>query len=288
VVRLRSTLTAPYRREIRNFDILFSTLKTQSMNVLRLLCFIVLSFAFGTVGTVQAAADKPPNIVFFLVDDLGWADMECYGNTFHETPNVNRLAKQGMRFTDAYAACPVCSPTRASIMTGKYPATLNLTDFIPGHWRPWAKLVVPKMNLELPHREVTFAEALKKAGYVSGSFGKWHLGGPTHNPDSQGLDEFIVTGGRHFAPNFRTTPKTEVKKNEYLGDFLTRTAEGFMEKHREKPFVLYLSHYAVHIPLEAKQKLIEKYEKKPKPSRGVNNPIYAADLAPLTESIRRV
>eukprot|EP00913_Durusdinium_trenchii_P008845 g8311.t1 len=147
-------------------------------------------------------------------------------------------------------------------MSGKYPATLNLTDFIPGHWRPYEKLVVPKMNLQLPLKEVSLAEMVKPAGYVSGSFGKWHLGGPGHNPDKQGFDDWVVTGGRHFAPNFRTTPKTPVKKGEYLGDFLTRQAERFMEKNRDKPFLLYLPHYAVHIPLEAKRELVEKYRKK--------------------------
>ncbi|MFQ5731584.1 MAG: sulfatase, partial [Planctomycetaceae bacterium] len=168
--------------------------------------------------------------------------------------------RQGMRFTNAYAACPVCSPTRASIMSGKYPATLNLTDFIPGHWRPYEKLVVPKMNLQLPLDEVSLAECVKPAGYVSGSFGKWHLGGPAFFPDKQGFDEYVVTAGRHFG--FRTMPRIPVKKGEYLADFLTRRAERFMEENRDKPFLLYLPHYAVHIPLQAKRKLVEKYRKK--------------------------
>jgi uncharacterized sulfatase len=200
-----------------------------------------------------------------------------------------------MRFTNAYAACPVCSPTRASIMTGKYPATLNLTDFIPGHWRPWEKLVVPKMNLALPHAEVTFAEALKKANYVSGAFGKWHLGGASHNPDSQGFDEYVVTGGRHFAPNFRFTAKPPLlpddrpRQQEYLGDFLTRRAERFLTDHQDERFVLYLSHYAVHIPLEAKPGLISKYEKKtPKPADRINNPTYAAMVEHIDQSLGRI
>ncbi|GAB4139665.1 MAG: hypothetical protein Tsb009_08710 [Planctomycetaceae bacterium] len=226
------------------------------------LCLVVLFTSLLTIADEADAAKRPPNIVFFLVDDMGWNDTEPYGNKFHETPNVTKLAKQGMRFTNAYAACPVCSPTRASIMSGKYPATLNLTDFIPGHWRPYEKLVVPKMNLQLPLKEVSLAECVKPAGYITGSFGKWHLGGPSHYPGQQGFDDWVVTGGRHFAPNFRTTPKKEVKKGEYLGDFLTRQAERFMEENRDKPFLLYLPHYAVHIPLEAKQKLVEKYAKK--------------------------
>ena len=156
---------------------------------------VAMAHCLSAFNLCKAAADdpatskRPPNIVFFLVDDMGWTDPHCYGNDFHETPNIDRLAAEGMRFTNAYAACPVCSPTRASIMTGKYPATLNLTDFIPGHWRPWEKLIVPKMNLQLPLEEVTFAEELKRAGYVSGAFGKWHLGGRANFPAAQGFDD---------------------------------------------------------------------------------------------------
>lgn len=221
----------------------------------------VLLLVLGFVSLADAAK-RPPNIVVFLVDDMGWNDTEPYGNKFHETPNVTKLAKQGMRFTNAYAACPVCSPTRVSIMTGRYPARVGITDFIPGHLRPWAKLTVPPIHNQLPLSEVSLAEMVKPAGYVSGSFGKWHLGGRTHYPDKQGFDDWIVTGGRHFAPRFRTTPKVKVKKNEYLGDFLTRHAERFIEKNRDKPFLLYLPHYAVHIPLEAKEKLVAKYRTK--------------------------
>ena len=259
-------------------------------------CVLLVAVLSGL--TLQAADDtgksadaekRPPNIVLFLVDDMGWIDSACYGNPFHETPNIDRLASQGMRFTDAYAACPVCSPTRASIMTGRYPATVNLTDFIPGHWRPWDKLVVPKFNQELPHSEVTIAEALKPAGYVSASFGKWHLGGATHNPDSQGFDEMLVTGGRHFFPNFSTTPRAEVADGAYLADVLTDRAERFMEQHRDEPFFLYLPHYAVHIPLEAKQELIAKYERKqPKPPGRVNNPVYAAMVEHIDQSLGRI
>lgn len=234
------------------------------------------------------AADKKPNIVFFLVDDLGWSDLGCYGNRFHETPTIDRFAKQGMLFTDAYAACPVCSPTRASIMTGKYPATLNLTDFIPGHWRPWAKLIVPKFNQQLPYKEITIAEALKPLGYTSGAFGKWHLGGRRFFPDSQGFDEFLVTSGRHFAPNFRTIPRMKVPKGQYLADTLTDRAERFLETNKDKPFFLYLSHYAVHIPLEAKDELVEKYRQKKKPATGVNHPVYAAMVEHVDRSFARI
>lgn len=221
---------------------------------------LMIVFVFSILRTLPA--EEPPNFLIFLVDDMGWIDPECYGNPLHETPNINRLAEQGMRFTDAYAACPVCSPTRASIMTGKYPATLNLTDFIPGHWRPYEKLVVPEMNMHLPLKEQTFAELLKEKGYASGSFGKWHLGGRSHYPDKQGFDEFVVTGGRHFAPRFHTTPREDIPDGTYLADYLTGKAEDFLERHKEDRFVLYLPHYAVHIPLEADEALVDKYREK--------------------------
>ncbi|MDC0307521.1 MAG: sulfatase [Planctomycetaceae bacterium] len=241
------------------------------------------------IGPPLMEAAERPNFLIFLVDDMGWVDPECYGNPFHETPHINRLASQGMKFTDAYAACPVCSPTRASILTGKYPATLNLTDFIPGHWRPWEKLVVPKMNLNLPLAEKTFAELLKPAGYVSGSFGKWHLGAATHYPGQQGFDEFTVTGGRHFAPKFKTTPQEDVPDGTYLANYLTDKAEDFLERHQSDPFVLYLPHYAVHIPLEAEEELISKYEQKTKTDkRRVNNPTYAAMVEHIDHSLGRI
>lgn len=238
---------------------------------------------------LRAEAKRSPNIVLILADDMGWNDLACYGNRFHETPNIDRLAKQGMRFTNAYAACPVCSPTRASIVTGRYPARIGVTDFIPGHWRPWEKLVVPKIHNELPPSEVTFAEMLKSAGYVSAAFGKWHLGGADNYPGHQGFDDFIVTGGRHFSPRFRTTPKVPIEDGTYLGDFLTDQALRFIDQNRERPFVLFLSHYAVHIPLEAKPALINKYKnKQPKPDGFVNNPIYAAMVEHVDESVGRV
>lgn len=248
----------------------------------------VAGLAMPRVLSGASRAGRPPNIVFFLVDDLGWADVGCYGNRFHETPNIDRLASQGMRFTDAYAACPVCSPTRASIMTGKYPARLNLTDFIPGHWRPYEKLRVPDNILQLPHAEVTIAEALAPANVVSGSFGKWHLGGWKWFPHTQGFDEYIVTHGPHFAPGIKTTPKRKIPKGTYLADFLTDQAEQFVRTNQDKPFLLYLSHYAVHIPLQAKKETIAKYEAKPKPPKGVNNPIYAAMVEHVDDSVGRV
>jgi uncharacterized sulfatase len=233
---------------------------------------------------------KKPNIVFILIDDLSWADLGCYGNQFHETPHIDRLAKQGMRFTDAYAASPVCSPTRASIVTGQYPARIGLTDFIAGHWRPYEKLRVPINRTQfLPLESATFAEALKTAGYQCAYFGKWHLGGRDHFPDKQGFDSMLVSfGWGHFFPTVKTIPPIEVEEGSYLSDVLTTEAEKFIEANKKHPFCLYLSHFAVHIPLEAKQELIDKYSKKPKPPTGVNHPIYAAMVEHIDHSVGRI
>ena len=241
-------------------------------------------------GTVARAdeTDRPWNVVFILADDLGWADLGCYGNRFHETPHLDRLASQGVRFTDAYAACPVCSPTRASVLTGKYPATLNLTDFIPGHLRPWARLVPPRFNQQLPLEEQTIAEVLKPRGYVSGAFGKWHLGGRPFFPDRQGFDSFVVASGRHFAPRFRTVPPHKVAAGTPQADFLTQEAIDFMRRNRNRPFFVYLSYYLVHIPLEAQKKRIAYYQRKKKPEGGVNNPVYAAMVESLDRNVGRV
>lgn len=206
--------------------------------------FLFASFLFlaatAYAGSPAAfAASKPPNIVLILIDDLGWADMPCYGNTFHETPAIDRLAAGGQRFTDFYAAAPVCSPTRASLMSGQYPARLGLTEFVAGggHWRPFEQVVVPTVLDQLPLEVQSLAEVLKPAGYTSGYFGKWHLGGDAkHGPRQQGFDEAITSGGRHLAPHFRTQPKTLVEEGTYLSEFLTDRTLDFIEKNQQQPF----------------------------------------------------
>lgn len=244
---------------------------------------------------------RKPNFVFILIDDLGWADLACYGSTFYETPNIDNLAREGMRFTDAYAACPVCSPTRASIMTGKYPARLHLTDWIKGHAAPNAKLRVPDWTMYLKHSEVTIAEALKSAGYVSASVGKWHLGDDaSYYPDKQGFD--INIGGywagqppTYFSPYKRegavnnSIPTLEDGEDgEYLTDRLTDEALSFMEDNKDKPFFLYLSHYAVHTPIEGKKEKAARYEAKIQPGQKQKNPVYAAMIESVDESVGRV
>ena len=242
----------------------------------------------GTASVPEEAKRRPPNIVFILIDDLGWSDLPSYGNAFCGTPNIDRLARQGVRFTDFYAAGAVCSPTRAGIMSGQYQARFGITDFIPGHWRPFEKLVVPEVTRNLPAALTTMAEALHDAGYATGHFGKWHLGGQGSQPPDHGFTTAVTTGGRHFAPRFRTTPKMDVPDGTYLADFLTDRALEFIDRNRSRRFFIHLSHYAVHIPLEAKAGTIKKYEKKPKPAKGINHPVYAAMIEHVDESVGRV
>ena len=164
--------------------------------------FFYLSMILMCVAcTPQAPAPStPPNIVFILADDLGWADLPCYGNRFNEAPRLDELAAEGMRFTNAYAAAPVCSPTRASIQSGQYPAHVGITDFITGHWRPYEQLRVPKNRTQyLPEEVVTMGEAMQSAGYATAYFGKWHLGwSDEHMPGNQGYEDWRVQRGRNF------------------------------------------------------------------------------------------
>ncbi len=171
----------------------------------RLLRRLALVALLAVLPTLASAAPKP-NFIFFLIDDLGRSDLGCYGSKFYRTPNLDRMASRGMKFTDAYAACPVCSPTRASIMTGKYPARLHLTDWLPGRGDlPAQRLARPIINQQLALEEVTIAERLKAAGYVTAHVGKWHLGGEGFEPEKQGFDINIAgdhtgTPMSYFAP----------------------------------------------------------------------------------------
>jgi len=178
-----------------------------------------------------------------------------------------------MRFTNAYAACPVCSPTRASILAGQYPARVGITDFIPGHWRPWEKLIVPENRLQLPLEAITIPEALKEQGYATAHIGKWHLGGRDYFPEHQGFD-MAIQGGTN-------------RKDKRVTSYTDKAIE-FIQANSDKPFFIHLSHNTVHIPLEAPQELVEKYQNKAKPQTGVNNPTYAAMVEHLDNSIGRI
>ena len=242
--------------------------------IFRILFFLALSTILTTCKTKEVDNNNnKPNIIFFLVDDLGWTDLSCYGSTFHETPNIDQLAKEGIRFTNAYASCPVCSPTRASILTGKHPARLNITDWIPGSDPQDRPLLGTKDQHELPLAENTLAEALKQIDYQTAFFGKWHLGEQGYYPEDQGFD---VNKGGHWAgqpASYFYPYKNERKRwdvpnlengedGEYLTDRLTQEATQFMSAQKDNPFFLYLAYYSVHTPIQAKPKLEEKYHTK--------------------------
>ena len=218
------------------------------------------------------AADKP-NIVLIFADDLGINDLGCYGRKDHRTPNLDKLAAQGMRFTSAYCAQPICSPSRAALMTGKCPARLHLTNFLPGRAdAPTQRLKQPRMEGQLPLEEWTIAELLKGAGYATGLFGKWHLGGVDHSPTAQGFDEVVTPPGN-------TKPSdVEGGKGEYA---ITAAAEKFMEANKERPFFCYLPHNNPHIPLGAKPALIEK-------NAASYHPTYAAMIETLDDTVGRM
>ena len=217
-------------------------------------------------------ANKNPNIIFILIDDMGWKDISCYGSSFYETPNIDRLAAGGMRFTDAYAACPVCSPTRASIMSGKYPATLGATD-----WFDWAGTTHPSHGklLEAPYvnhlslEEKSVASALKDGGYNTWHLGKWHLGTREYYPNKHGFD--VNIGGfafgsppkGYFSP-YAIETLEDGPDGEYLTDRLTDEAIKLIENNDGKPFFLNLWHYTVHIPIEAKEEDVRRFEEKAK------------------------
>ncbi len=207
-----------------------------------------------------------PNIVFILIDDMGWMDTGFQGSSFYETPNLDRLAMQSMRFTDGYAAAPVCSPTRASILTGKYPAALPITNFIAGMGS--GKLLSSPYLHYLPLEEHTLASALRDGGYATWHVGKWHLGDEPYWPEHQGFD--VNIGGfsdgmpkqGYFSP-WGNPRLPDGPEGEYLTDRLTDEAVGLIEQRDpDKPFFLNLCYYSVHVPIQAKEHLIEKYRRK--------------------------
>ncbi|MGD9126086.1 MAG: sulfatase [Planctomycetia bacterium] len=251
-----------------------------------------LSITSFTLVTRAAETVKPvekPNFVFILVDDMGWRGLGCYGSTFYETPRIDQLAAEGVKFTDAYSACHVCSPTRASIVTGQYPARLHLTDFLRGRKEPFAKLRQPKMNMHLPLETTSIAEALKPLGYTTAAIGKWHLGRKKgQQPLDHGFDHAFANApgkGTMFWPY--GMPKVDGVKGQYLTDHLTDEAIKFIDKNRNRPFFLYLSYYAVHNKVEGKADRIKRYEAKPK-GKWQKNATFAAMTDSVDENVGRV
>jgi arylsulfatase A len=233
------------------------------------LALLIIPISAGFAKEIQSR----PNIIFILADDLGVNDLGCYGRAEHRTPNLDAMAKVGVRFTTAYAACPVCSPTRAAILTGKHPARLHLTTFLPGRGdAPSQQLLHPTIRQQLPLEETTLAEYLKAAGYATACVGKWHLGGAGFGPDKQGFD--VVHPGR------AKTPSTEDEGGKGESD-LTKAAVEFIAANRDRPFFLYLAHNSPHIPLGARKDLVEKY-------KAAFNPKYAAMIETLDASVGQV
>ena len=278
----------------------------------------LFAFAFSLV-LAASAAERPPNVVVVLVDDLGWMDLGCQGSDFYRTPNIDRLAATGMRFTDGYASCAVCSPTRAALMTGRSPARLGITDWIRAEFqlsaRQWPNvrdrfgyhrpsdaartLLTPVNEQQLPHSEITLAEMLKPLGYASAFIGKWHLGGRGHLPEDQGFDE-NYGGWDYGQPPSYFDPYVEKPRlpmgiptleprdaGEYLTDREADEAVNFIERNKDRPFLLYLSHYAVHTPIQAKKTLIGVYEAA-RDGEGQDDAVYAAMVHSVDDAMGRL
>ena len=291
------------------------------------LCGMLCLHAPDSAPAAESAPSVKPNFVVFLIDDLGWNDIACYGRTLYETPHIDRLASQGMKWNCAYAACCVCSPSRAALLTGKYPARLHLTDIVQGTPPPGTKLRVPDWTRYLPLEEITLAEALKPAGYVSANIGKWHLGGFENfsatgdgreaDPIAQGFDVNVAGSEQGQAPDYffpykrkvllpkpGSTEKVEKEFDipklpggqvgEFLTERLTTEAVKFIQQNRERPFFLYFSHFTVHTSigarLQAKPATIAKYEAKLKnqPEQKQRNATYAAMVESMDDSVGQV
>lgn len=261
----------------------------------------LLSLACSTPPEAPEPA-KRPNFVVFLVDDLGWSDGGVFGSDLYETPNIDRLAADGMRFSTSYAACTVCSPTRAAMMTGKYPGRTHVTDWIRGHQRPFAKLRVPDWTMKIEARQTTIAEALRADGYRTAMVGKWHLmpnGDPDmgdYVPEKHGF-EFNVGGNEWGAPGSYFHPYEHPKQTtrgigplppggkdgDYLTDRLSAEAASLIEKFGDEPFLLYFPFYSVHTPIQAKEEDIAHYEPLVKEGMLHTDPVYAS----MTTSVDR-
>lgn len=270
----------------------------------------------GTFSSCRSLTrNKRPNFVLINVDDLGWRDLGCFGSSYYETPNIDRLVSQGMKFTNAYASCAVCSPTRASIMTGRYPARIGITDWIhhldQKGKKAWEEgknptdyiggrkrqLLCPPNPYWMELDEVTIAEVLKSAGYITCHIGKWHLGYEAWFPDKQGF-EINIGGGEigqpptYFDPYYLNEQRPSIpalstrKKGEYLTDRESDEAVRFLKEHTDRPFFLNMCHYAVHTPLQAKKELITRYEGKEKTNQ--TNAIYAAMIESVDHAVGRI
>lgn len=252
-------------------------------------CLLALAWqVHASAAEAPVPSPRPPNIVLILADDMGWNQVGYHGNRWYETPSIDQIARDGMQFSDAYAAAPVCSPTRAALMTGQWPARLHLTDFIPGRRWPEKPLVTPEMQQGLPLEETTIPEMLHTRGYISGLFGKWHLA-PTYDyqpwrpldPESQGFD--VV---------FHTRKPQDGKKNpphdKHNAIAITDHAIAFIERNRDRPFFCYVAHNVVHMPLMEEPGQIAKYRAKAGADQPQNNAVMGAMIETMDRQIGRL
>lgn len=267
-------------------------------------CIFLLILSFGIRISVIGQTNKP-NVILILVDDLGWTDLEVMGSQYYQTPHVDKLASKGTLFTNAYAACTVCSPTRSSIMTGKYPASINCTDWIKGHQRPHAKLKVPDWTMYMDTAEYTLAEAFKANGYRTAHVGKWHLGEDSiYWPENQGFDVNVAgwanggpyrnrkLGSNGYFPPFGNPRLKDKPEDTYLTERLANEASEFIvQNHPEKtgmPFFLNLWFYSVHTPLQARQDKVDKYRAIVDSAYHHKNPTYAAMVEHMDDAVGQV
>jgi arylsulfatase A-like enzyme len=273
--------------------------------MMKLFYYSILSFLLGCNSPKKSqSSDKlaeRKNIIIILADDLGRNDLACYGNRFIETPNLDAMSREGMQFMNAYAAAPLCSPTRASIITGNNPSRINLTEHLHGYTPagPKQKLITPKIETGLPPELITIPEALNAAGYVTGHFGKWHLGSGPSSPAAQGF-QFVYGGGAEglpktfFYPFFHGTPYPDLladtKDGDYIDDALTSKALQFIQNKKDSSFFLELNFYAPHVPIEGKPELVKKYQQKRAAAgfKGLPEDEYAAMVENIDYNVGRV
>ena len=245
----------------------------------------IIPLAF--TACIQETAPEKWNIVFILADDLGWNQVGYHGSDYYETPNIDRISAEGISFSNAYSANPVCSPTRGSIMTGKNSARLHLTNYIPGSPYPHAILTTPTMAKCLPLEEVTLAELMKENGYVTGHFGKWHLSpdknyvpGRPFDPASQGFDDIFTS--------VKPEPEADPAADAHHAVEITERTLKFIDKNQDKPFFAWVSHHVVHRPIMEEESLVSKYAAKPGSVDPVNNPIMGAMIETMDIGIGQI
>ena len=280
---------------------------TTHLQAVALLVGAHLLWAAPIDAAVSEASPTPFNVVLVVVDDLGWRDLGCQGSDLYETPRIDALAGEAVRFTRAYSNCPVCSPSRAALLTGQYPGRVGFTGHITAigrHRHPADSAILPPEDfMYLRHEYVTIAEALATVGYVSASIGKWHLGEESYWPLSHGFDLNIAghthgspasyffpyrKPGQEWNPDMPNLDLSNSSEGEYLTSRLTDEALGFIERSHDRPFFLYLSHYAVHTPLQAPERLVRKYRRKIATSDSEVDPVYAAMVESIDTSVGRI